>query len=197
MLTNWIAIILITMSTLLGAAAAASPAWAGLLTYEFTVRAAFGPLDGVVSSGSFSFDEALVPPSGFGEVVGFPILSRLSFIWNGIAYDESTANAGSLAFSTFAPDQVLEGFSIGNHCSGDGGVGPGTCLVIGHTNDWHAATGSGFAYALPDIPFVFGQGSVTFARVEVPPVPECSTLALLGSGLALVISVGSRRRRGT
>lgn len=186
-----------TMSILLGAAAADSPAWANPITYDFTVRAFSGPLEGVVAMGSFSFDETLVPASGFGVVDQQGLLSDFSFVWNGIPYDETTANTGSLSFSPLG--HPLSGFVFGNNCGGGFGTPPNTCLVLGNNNDWRLSSVFGITYAVPGVPGQFGggpQSNITFARrAEVSAVPEPSTFVLLGSGFALLTRVGWRRHR--
>jgi parallel beta-helix repeat protein len=167
-LVNRIAVALIfTMSTLLGAVVAESPGWGGVITYGFSFPGASGgPLSGVGGKGSFSFDESLIPASGFGAIDGQGLLWDLSFTWNGIAYDETTANTGGL---TFFGGQLI-GFSFGNHCSGGFGTPPGTCLVISNTNDWRVASGSGFFYAFPGVPGAFYGGQVQFGlTVQTAP----------------------------
>jgi hypothetical protein len=160
MIVNRIALIIFTMSTLLGAAVVAdSPAWGGVITYDFTFPGfVSGPLSGVGGAGSFSFEETLIPPSGSGSVGGPGLLSDLSFVWNGIAYNETTANTGTLSFS----GRQLIGFSFGNHCGGHG-FSADTCLVISN-NDWRVASGSGFMYAFPGVPGQFFGGNVQFVR---------------------------------
>src|SRR5262245_38816806 len=187
----------VMMSILLGGAVAESPAWSNVITYDFTVSAFSGPLAGVVAMGSFSFDETLVPASENGIVSAQGLLSEFSFTWNGIAFDALTANTGSLAFSPSGTP--LSGFVFGNSCDGGGQFPPNTCVVRNFTNDWRISSQFGITYALPDVAGQFGGGpenSTTFER-RPEAVPEPVTVALLGSGFALLASVGWRRHRRT
>src|SRR5688500_20191625 len=71
---------------------------AATITYDLIVDGGdTGPLAGVTVSGFFSFDDSLVPAGG-GDVNEAGLLSDLEFTWNGISYDETTANTGSLTF---------------------------------------------------------------------------------------------------
>src|SRR5690242_11403709 len=64
-----------------------------------------GPLAGVVSSGSFTFDSSIIPvvvnpPPADGLVDGTGLLTGLSFAWDGLSYDQTTANTGALEFDS-------------------------------------------------------------------------------------------------
>ena len=179
------------------------------LTYDFTVTippgSAFGPLAGVVAPGTLSFDNSLIPASGFGSVGGPGLLSDLSFSWNGITYDETTANTGGLGFGGFpflgaAQPGELTSFVFGNDC--DNPMMPGTCLVLSHTNDWRASMGvsvdpdshvvsfdSSFVYAVPELPGQFGASNVdALGPIQIAPVPEPPTLLLLMAGFMAVFA---------
>jgi hypothetical protein len=176
-------------------------------TYEFTVTLPsyewVGPLAGVVAKGSLSFDEAIVPVGGFGFVNGQGLLSSFSFSWNGITYDESTANAITLVFGGapylgIAPPGELTGFVLGNHCQDV--AAPNTCLVLNGTNDWRATAvpfASTFFYAYPGVLGAFGVGQTTNAPngpIKIAPVPEPATYVGMIAGLG-VLGLFARRRR--
>lgn len=187
-------------------------AQASLLTYDFTVTippgSAFGPLAGVVAPGTLSFDNSLIPASGFGAVGGPGLLSDLSFSWNGITYDETTANTGGLGFGGFpflgaAQPGELTSFVFGNDC--DNPMMPGTCLVLSDTNDWRASMAvsvdpdshvvsfqSSLFYAVPGLPGQFGASNVDALgpiQIEkVAPVPQPPTLLLLMGGFVAVFA---------
>jgi len=193
MLVNRIASALIlTMSILLGAAAADSPAWANLITYDFTVTAFSGPLAGVVAMGSFSFDESLVPASGNGSVSKQGLLADFSFVWNGIAYDETTANTGSLAFSPSGTP--LSGFLFGNSCDGGGQFPPNTCVVFNFTNDLRISSQFGITYALPDVAGQFGGGPENTTTFERRAIPEPGTWLLVPTAVGLAWLARKKRK---
>ena len=146
------------------------------VTYDFTVTAINGPLTGDVSDGSFSFDSSIVP-RGPGVLTG-PLLTSVSFTWDGITYNSSTANTGFLGFNSGG---TLAEVVFGNFCSGVGcgsGGGSETWVVQGNT------AGNGFSYSVPSSPFGW-NGTVSFSpAMSGTSVPEPSTLGLLGLGLA-------------
>ncbi|HEX6998975.1 MAG TPA: hypothetical protein VF322_12610 [Gammaproteobacteria bacterium] len=128
------------------------------ITYDFSVTATAGPLAGTTATGFFTFDDAIIPPGG-GTVEAANLLTDLAFTWNGIAYDETTANTGLFTFA--ATGDPLE-VAFGTTCV------PGLCALVGATNDWMVGRGA-FAYTLPGV-FAFYDGTVSFTRrpVEVP-----------------------------
>lgn len=156
-------------------ASAAPSAQAALLTYNFTVTATSGALTGESSSGAFSFDEGIIPsviPAGGVAVNEAGLLTDLQFVWNGTAYDETSANTGGFIFR---PGGVFDG-CFGTNASAGG------CSVGAFTNDWYVALfsngGGFFAYATPDS--LIGEGPITYERV-----PEPSILALIGIGIGI------------
>lgn len=176
------------LAALLCLAAVAIPAEAAPLTYHFTVTGTDGPLAGQSSNGSFSFDSSIVPAAepeaGGPAVVVGNVLSDLDFVWNGIHYDETTANTGALSFhwnGTFSG-------CLGTY------VGAGYCGVGGGTNNWYIAMWDDghaeIAYAVLDDGTPAGgvhRGTVTFAEpltVPNPPLPEPPSLALAALALA-------------
>jgi hypothetical protein len=175
-------------SLALGLASLPCAALAVPITYDFTVNGGpDGPLAGVISSGFFSFDDSIIPAGG-GNLSATTLFTDLEFTWNGIAYDETTAESGALGFDASG---ALSGWLFGSNCN------PGTCFILPGFDRWAvlstAAFGNVFAYTLADSDAVF---TIPFAVTVTPravTVPEPSTLALFG--LAALMLPGLRRQR--
>jgi hypothetical protein len=156
-----------------------SAANASPITYNFTAAATSGPLSGTVEHGTFSYDSSSIIPGGMNAAVG--LLTSLSFTWNGISYDQTTANTGDLHFDA---NTHLTQALFGTDCSAGG-----NCQLVGGNDSWFGITGGFFTYSVPN-----GLGGGSFTAVLAISTPEPTTLALLGLGSVLV---GIVRHRGT
>ena len=111
----------------------ASAAQAAPITYDFTVTGTSGPLNGTAAHGTFSYDSSSIVPRGANQATG--LLTSLSFSWNGISYDQTTANTGDLRFDVSGN---LTQAQFGSNCSSFG------CSLIFGSNSWFGITGSFF-----------------------------------------------------
>lgn len=161
------------------------------VTYSFSVTGTAGPLTGVTENGTFTYDTSSIPAGGNGLVNAAGLLIGLSFTWNGIAYDQTTANTGNLNFL----GGTLESAFFGDDCNAIGG-----CSVFADTNTWflQALPGAGpgiddFRYSTPTLADTSGMGTVT---TSASPIPEPPTLAVLVLGLLGLGLFKRRTRRG-
>jgi hypothetical protein len=179
--------VLVTLAVVLVGLPCAAPA--APITYDFTVDGGpDGPLAGVTSSGFFTFDDSIIP-AGAGVLTG-SFFTDFGFSWNGVAYDETTAESGALRFDASG---ALDGWLFGSNCSG------GTCFLLPGFDRWAVVTtvnfGDVFAYTLAGSEIVY---SVPFAATVTPrvtPVSEPGTLALFGLMPLMLVALRQRRRR--
>jgi MYXO-CTERM domain-containing protein len=188
--------------TSLKALGAALLLWAGCVSsaaavpvaYDFTIR-----WEGnVFSHGSFGFDSDIAPPGG-GWLNATGLLSSLSIEMDGMHFDESTGNTGSMNFS---PSGELLYVTFGNQCWAGG------CEVgLDARFEWWVSFNTHDVSYLP--PGVRGlaqwvddrdgdrwtwtqaQGEVLAGHVA--NVPEPDTWALMGAGLAVLLLIQRRR----
>jgi len=160
-----------------GAFVSMSQAEASPVNYSFSVTGISGPLDGVTEKGTFSYDTSSIVPGG--ENLNTGLLTALDFTWDGIHYDQTTANTGFLSFDSAG---ALTSELFGNTCS------PACVVAAGH-EEWFLEF-PGFTYSVSGAETIF-FGSVTQALV----VAEPSSLALLSVGLALLGTALRRKAR--
>jgi hypothetical protein len=164
-------------------------ALAEMVTYDFTVNGGpSGPLAGVVSSGSITFDTneiaaATLDSTGSLLFVSGPgILSDMRLNWDGIAYDPSTLQTGGL---TWLPNGFFSGWLFGTHCDGAG------CGVTAGSSDLYvngSFPGGG--------PFVYTVSGVIYDGVvtSVTQAPLDPTVWYLAAGLLGLAAVKIRFR---
>lgn len=142
---------------------------AGTPAYEFTVTGVTGPLAGVTSVGTFSFDPTIAPAGG-GYVSIAGLFESLSFSWDGVDYDEDSANTGTLGFDA---DGTLFYALFGTNCGPSGfgcGVGDGASPREWSFNiDIENGTVTGaFYYVSPADP----SGGPFEGKVALMPIPS-------------------------
>ena len=183
---------------LLGVALLAGPiaAHSEPITYDFTVNGGLsGPLAGQTATGTFSVDSSNTPASG-GVLNATGLLSDLSFTWDGISYNELTANTGSLIISWGSWGPVF-GATFGTNC------GAGTCGVASDGLDpspqwfvqmFNSSPGT-FVYGVPGDSLDLFSGTATFEPAPAS-VPEPDAIGIFGIGLGALFLVERRRRPG-
>jgi len=163
-----------------------SVASAGLVRYEFEVVSDTATL----ASGYFVFDNDIPPPPpGMSTVTDDHLLFDLDFSFNGIDYDETTANGGIAGFSDEGELTVL---IFGSNCSD---TGAGACTVQSGTSDWDmiivlGALEGSILYSIEGV-IAFNQADIILSGPT--PVPLLPTVFFMVSALAAVSSLKRRR----
>ena len=158
-----------------------STSQASTITYVFRVTATAGPLSGAVETGAFTYDTSSIVLNGMND--GTNLLTALNFIWNGINYDQTTANTGRL---TFDADGNLTLAIFGNSNSA------GVCSVTPMTNEWCAEAFIGgtvpgdFLYSTSDFSNIAG-GTVIAELITPGSVAEPTALALLATSIGVLM----------
>jgi hypothetical protein len=158
---------------------------------NFTVTGAANDPDpanaGQTASGSFSFEQPVIPTGGlfiFDSIAGLDAPS-LSFTWDGHTWSTLDADVTSL---TFDSSGALTAWGIAGTPTGlngmSGGVYPDMSVSVA------GATGS-FQYTTAQFDFIL-FGEVSWTYTESGAAPEPGTLALFGPGL---LALGLIRRR--
>ena len=155
----------LVVATLLVAGALVSQRAAAAPTaYQFVVTGVTGPLAGVTSVGTFTFDPAIVP-EGEGYVFVADAFASLSFTWEGVDYDETTANTGDLGF---AANGTLFHAMFGTDCGPSGfGCGVGAERPLGWMIAFDNGTGA-FTYTSATDPIEIFDGIVTLTPLSIP-----------------------------
>ncbi len=137
---------------------------------QFTVTGVNGPQAGVKSLGTFAFDPTIAPEGGgFVEIAG--LFTHLAFSWDGVDYNEDTANTGTLGFDA---DGKLVYALFGTDCGPDGyGCGVGSDpqpkqWSFNYYDDGFGTITGAFYYLSPTDPPDIYLGDVTMTPVATP-----------------------------
>ncbi|HTT05001.1 MAG TPA: hypothetical protein VMF64_06900 [Steroidobacteraceae bacterium] len=173
----------------LGGMVLSTSVYSQTLSYDFSVNGGLtGPLAGVTSTGTFTINSSIIPPSG-GELVQKGLLTNLAFNWNGITYSASTANTG---FVDFSSSGALDNAVFGDACGAGCGVGgPNNWFVVLFPNREGI-----FAYDVDNVVYdgpvgELQQVSGPIGAPELNPAGALAALTLL-AGLAAIVT-GRRR----
>ena len=154
------AILLLSAVSFASDVASAAPS-----AYEFTVTGSDGPLAGVTSVGTFVFDPTIAPEGGgFVEIAG--LFTHLAFSWDGVDYNETTANTGTLGFDA---DGTVIYALFGTDCGPSGfgcGVGNGPNPYQWSFNIFNGA--GAFLYLSPKDPSNIFDGTVSLTPLAIP-----------------------------
>jgi hypothetical protein len=155
-----------------------------ITTYDFTVTYTTGGLGGQLSSGYFSFDSSIVPPSGTGRTTSVPHILDFHFVHNGTVFHEE--NAGTDRAFDFVSGRLVSFFFGGDLPDGDE-----VWSMTSGSDDFFLSQG-GISYVA--IGKSSGNGVVVFSP-RATDVPEPGTIELLGVALAGAALVRRRPKR--
>ena len=154
------------------------------ITHNFTVRGIDGPLAGVESWGSFTYDNSIMPAGGSGVVGGSATNVDFVLNWGGSIYTENEIKSGGIIFV----GGQLGGALFGSVCRTDF-----SCLLA------PLPLGALFLDIQPILPGLFSynlDGTQRVGVITMKRVPEPSTLAL-GCLALLALAIGRYRARAT
>lgn len=170
-------------------AATAAPLHAAPITIDFTITSTVpnqGYAAGVLGTGFFTFDDALMPAGGNGaignSIFGAPTLD-LSFDWFGTHFDETNAGISTLWFANGA---VSDWWIGGTYAAPICGLGRYSCVhSAGAAPDFMLISSNGGGSMNDGVHNGIGSGYGTLNwSVRETSVPEPGVLSLLGLGLA-------------
>jgi hypothetical protein len=175
------------LAALLGCVLLALPTLSAAIpvTHNFSVKGIDGPLAGVESWGSFSYDSSIMPLSGTGLVGGSATNFDFVLNWGGTTYTESQIKSGGILFA----GGQFAGALFGTVCRTDFScvLAPlplGALFVDMSTSPLFPGL---FSYNL--------DGTQRIGTVRMKAVPEPSTTALLCLALLGVATFRYRSRR--
>ncbi len=162
-----------------------SAASAALVRYDFEIFDITPGME-LLGEGFFVLDDEIMPQVP-GLLNDTGLLLGLSFRWNGIVFDETTAMSG---FAGFTPDGVVDSIFFGNDC------GLGFCSVSSGSGEWMIAAGldilaGGITYTFSDQP---GFAIANMVLSGPTPVPLAPSAAFLLSGLVGLSALRRRRQ---
>jgi hypothetical protein len=188
----------VAVVVLCGFLIAASAAHADPITVTFTAFPAPGdPVNTGPSMGSFTFDSSLIPPGGGKLQNGFGLgATAIDFRWGSTLFTTANADLGEMEFGSSG--QLLSWILGGRATAIFGWVASPASEVV---DDIFVSTftgstpggGESINYTLAGIEGLFQGGLITDSPPS--PVPEPTSMLLIGSGLVGLALRRSRHKR--